>query len=66
MGTLNRALETCSAWHRLTQIKSFLNKKPEDFHNIMASAAYTTCFFGFLHAGEIYIPPTVSMTQGHT
>ena len=39
----------------LTRIKSFLNKQPEEFDNIMAWAAYTTCFFGFLCAGEISI-----------
>ena len=40
----------------LIQIKGFLNKQPEEFDNIMAWAAYTTCFFGFLCAGEICIP----------
>ena len=48
----------------LTQIKSFLNKKPEDFDNIMAWAAYTTCFFGFLRAGEICIPSDSEYDSG--
>ena len=50
----------------LIQIKGFLNKQPEEFDNIMAWAAYTTCFFGFLCAGEIASLPTMSMTQWHT
>ena len=48
----------------LTQIKSFLNKQPEDFDNIMAWAAYTTCFFGFLRAGEICIPSDSEYNSG--
>lgn len=29
---------------------------PTDFDNIMLWAAFLTCFFGFLHSGEITIP----------
>lgn len=42
--------------HPHLNFKAFLNKRCKDFDKIMAWAAYTTCFFGFLRAGEICTP----------
>lgn len=48
----------------LIQIKTLLEKQPNNFNNIMLWAAYTTCFFGFLRAGEICIPSDAGYDPG--